>query len=193
MGSPPGPVAGGAPRVWRASPVHRLCHAVAPRHSHRVVELAQRMRLPPRCRHPPPLHICHGGRGRGGGEGSGGKGGAILPPLRHRRLHPLDHPRHRALPPVVVPPPGSPCSACPACRPPFYALVGSVVFTWRFGVTETRPRAERQKPARRHGCAALQCPSTCKQKPHSVFDSWTRDTVREHFGNHEDQSRPPTG
>ena len=46
MGSPPpGPVAGGAPRVWRASPVHRLCHAVAPRHSHRVVELAQRMRL----------------------------------------------------------------------------------------------------------------------------------------------------
>ena len=56
MGSPPGPVAGGAPRVWRASPVHRLCHAVAPRHSHRVVELAQRMRLPPRCRHPPFTH-----------------------------------------------------------------------------------------------------------------------------------------
>ena len=27
---PPGPVAGGAPRVWRASPVHRLCHAIAP-------------------------------------------------------------------------------------------------------------------------------------------------------------------
>ena len=43
MGSPPGPVAGGAPQVWRDSPVHRPCHAVAPRHSHRVAELAQHM------------------------------------------------------------------------------------------------------------------------------------------------------
>jgi len=66
MGSPPGPVAGGATALGRRAtgvarlPADRLCHAVAPRHSHRVVELAQRVRLPPRCRHPPTLHTFHG-------------------------------------------------------------------------------------------------------------------------------------
>ena len=83
-GLPPGPSRGRRATGVARPPAYRLhiayvslCHAVASRHSYRVVELAQRVRLPPRCRHPPALHTCHGGRGRGEGRG---KGGATPPP-----------------------------------------------------------------------------------------------------------------
>ena len=74
MGSPPGPVEGivyglpsgprfagaAAPRMARR-PARRLRHATAPRSPYRIIELAQRVRLPPRCRRSPPLHTCLGG------------------------------------------------------------------------------------------------------------------------------------
>ena len=66
-GLPPGPSRGRRATGVARPPAYRLhiayvslCHAVASRHSYRVVELAQRVRLPPRCRHPPTLHTFHG-------------------------------------------------------------------------------------------------------------------------------------
>ena len=58
-GLPPGPSRGRRATGVARLPAHRLCHAVAPRHSHRVVELAQRVRLPPRCRHSSPSDASH--------------------------------------------------------------------------------------------------------------------------------------
>ena len=94
-GSPPGPGMGGAPRVPTPRPsIHRLRHAVTPRHSYCIVKLVQRSRLPSRCRHPPPLHTCHGGWGVGG---DGGMGGGL------RRYALRRHPLPRSLAPLGSP------------------------------------------------------------------------------------------
>ena len=51
-------------RTSGAPPVAYLCHAVAPRRSPcRIVELVQRLRLPPRRRCSPSLHTCRRCRG----------------------------------------------------------------------------------------------------------------------------------
>ena len=67
MGSPPGPVAGGAPRVWRASP-----HIAYVTPSRLATRTASSTNSPSACAchldvSLPPLHTCHGRTGGGGG------------------------------------------------------------------------------------------------------------------------------
>ena len=87
MGSPPGPVAGGAPRVWRAS-------------LHIAYVTPSRLATRTASSNSPSACACHLDvvTLRRFTPATGGGGGGRLPPLRHRRLHPRGHPRHRALP-----------------------------------------------------------------------------------------------